>query len=407
LDKITAQTRVGGDLKLRKYLEGDRESLARVGVLAFGESLDEWADYFDPEKNPRLDPDQVHVAEEDGEARSSVVALSMESYVGGEPHSMGGIAAVMAHPAYRRRGYAKALMHEALRDMRERGIHLSMLDPFSHSFYRTFGYELAMETIGYKLKPSVLPISSEQQGIRAYREDDLPAMMRLLESEAAHYPMCAKRSEDYWRSEELWGKSDQKLEAAVFERAGDLEGYILYHQKTSSGATPPRIVKVEELVAATREARAGLLSFLASYNPDEFSIQLSTSRGMPLHPYLADSDVDARIQPGLMLRLVDVEGALRFKTFRGEPLVLDVSDDVLPENAGEYTIGNGEVVRGAEVEERVSLDVRQLAQLYAGYLPARELARHGLIESSSAEALSLLEIHFPVGDPWVSALDHF
>jgi predicted acetyltransferase len=166
-------------------------------------------------------------------------------------------------------------------------------------------------------------------------------------------------------------------------------------------------VKVEELVAVTREARAGLLSFLASYNPEDFSIQLSTSRGTPLHPYLADSDVDARIQPGLMLRLVDVEGALRFKTFRGEPLVLDVSDDVLPENAGEYTIGNGEVVRGAEVEERVSVDVRQLAQLYAGYLPARELARHGLIGSSSAEALSLLEVHFPVGDPWVSALDHF
>ncbi len=394
-------------MKLRTYLEGDRKDLARLGVLAFGESVDEWADYFDPEKNPRLDPAQVHVLEENGEPRASATVLPMEVFVAGKPRQMGGIAAVMVHPAYRRRGYAGALMREALRDMRERGVHLSALDPFSHSFYRTFGYELAMETIQYNLKPSALPMSPEQKGIRAYRDGDLRTMMSLLEHEAAHYPMCVKRSEDYWRSEEFWGKSDRTLDAAVFERAGDLEGYALYRQKTSSGATPPRIVKVEELVAATREAQAGLLSFLASYNPEDFGIRISTSRGTPLHPYLAESEVDARIQTGLMLRLVDVEGALRFMTFPGEPLVLDVSDDVFPENAGEYTIGNGEVVRGVEVGERVSLDVRQLAQLYAGYLSARDLARHGLIEVSSSEALGLLEAHFPVEDPWVPALDHF
>ncbi|HEX5700592.1 MAG TPA: sterol carrier protein domain-containing protein, partial [Rubrobacter sp.] len=89
------------------------------------------------------------------------------------------------------------------------------------------------------------------------------------------------------------------------------------------------------------------------------------------------------------------------------PLVLDVSDDVIPENAGEYTLAAGEVVRGAEVAESVSLDVRQLAQLYAGYLPARDLARHGLVRASSPEALDLLGALFPPGDPWLFGPDHF
>ena len=79
----------------------------------------------------------------------------------------------------------------------------------------------------------------------------------------------------------------------------------------------------------------------------------------------------------------------------------------MPENAGEYTVGEGEVIRGAEAGERVSLDVRQLAQLYAGYLPAWDLARHGLIEASSPEALDLLDTLFPQGDPWLSGPDHF
>jgi predicted acetyltransferase len=109
-----------------------------------------------------------------------------------------------------------------------------------------------------------------------------------------------------------------------------------------------------------------------------------------------------------MLRLVDVEGALGYLDSVPEgPLVLDVKDDVIQENTGEYTVGDGEVVRGAESEHLVSLDVRQLAQLYAGYLPAKDLARHGLVEASSPEALDFLESLFPVGDPWLYGPDHF
>ncbi|MBA2443257.1 MAG: sterol carrier protein domain-containing protein [Rubrobacter sp.] len=65
------------------------------------------------------------------------------------------------------------------------------------------------------------------------------------------------------------------------------------------------------------------------------------------------------------------------------------------------------MTRGAEAVERVSLDVRQLSQLYAGYLSAGQLARHGLIGSGSDRALELLQEVFPPGDPWVFPLDHF
>lgn len=63
--------------------------------------------------------------------------------------------------------------------------------------------------------------------------------------------------------------------------------------------------------------------------------------------------------------------------------------------------------RGAEAEASVTLDVRRLAQLYAGYLPAGQLARYGLIEPSSSEALKVLDAWFPAGDPYVSVPDHF
>jgi predicted acetyltransferase len=150
------------------------------------------------------------------------------------------------------------------------------------------------------------------------------------------------------------------------------------------------------------------LSFMAGLDPLVYGIKLYTPRGEPLHPYLRSSHVNAKIEPDQMLRLVDVEGALGYLERAPEmPLVLDISDDVIAENAGEYTVAEGNIIRGAEAAESVSLDVRQLAQLYAGYLPAGDLARHGLIRASSPEALDLLETLFPLRDPWLFGPDHF
>lgn len=398
-------------MELRAYRPEDHKALARLGSTAFGESVGKWEEYFDPERNPRLDLEQVHVIEEDGEVRASATVLPLEVYVAGEPCPMGGVAAVMVHPAYRRRGYAGKSMRAALQDMRERGVALSMLSPFAHAFYRSFGYELVTEAIEYDLEPTDLPTSPEQSDLRAYREEDLPHLMELLQNEASGHPLCVRRGEDRWR--QIIGAGTREpnargTEVVVHERGG-VDEYLVYKMSgVREDRKPERILQASELVARTPEAREALVSFMGALDPLIFGIRYSTPRGAPLHPYLRSSHVKARVEPEQMLRLVDVEHALsHLSPSTGEPLVLEVSDDGIPENAGEYTIGTGEVVRGAQTSERVSLDVRQLAQLYAGYQAVPQLVRHGMVRASSEEALRLLEEMFPVGDPWVFPLDHF
>lgn len=391
-------------MELRRYREGDIDALARVGVAAFGGSVSDWEKNFDPAQNARLDLEQVHVIEEDGEVRASTTVLPLESFVEGEWRPIGGISAVMAHPAYRRRGYAGKLMRAVLRDMRERGVSLSLLSPFAHAFYRIFGYELTTEDIEYKLKPADLPTSPEQSHLRAYREEDLSALMDLYTAEAKRHTLSVRRSEAHWKK----SLADKDKDVAVYEGDGDVEGYILYKISGWQDRDPRRTLTVDELVAGTVRAREALLSFMAGLDPLVYGIKHFTPRGEPLHPYLSSSHVNAKIEPDQMLRLVDVEGALGYLERVSEaPLVLDISDDVIPENAGAYTFGDGKIVRGTETGESVSLDVRQLAQLYAGYLPARDLARHGLVRVSSPEALDLLEALFPLGDPWLYGPDHF
>jgi predicted acetyltransferase len=391
-------------MELRRYREGDVDALARLGVAAFGSSVSDWEKYFDPAQNARLDLEQVHVIEEDGEARASTTVLPLESFVGGQPRPMGGIAAVMVHPAYRRRGFAGALMRAVLSDMRERNICLSLLSPFAHAFYRTFGYELATEDIKYSLKPADLPTSQEQVHLRAYWEEDLSSLMALYIAEAKGHTLSVRRSEGHWKK----SLADKDKDVAVYERDGNVEGYILYKISGWQDRDPQRTLLVEELVAATTWAREALFSFMAGLDPLVYGIEHYTPRGEPLHPYLRSSHVKAKIEPDQMLRLVDVERALGYLDRVSEaPLVLDIKDDVITENTGEYTLGDGKVVRAAEAGESVSLDVRQLAQLYAGYLPATDLARHGLLQPSSPGALDLLDALFPQGDPWLYGPDHF
>jgi predicted acetyltransferase len=391
-------------MELRRYREGDVGALARVAVASFGSDVARWEEYFDPARNARLDLEQVHVVEEDGEVRASATVLPLESHVEGEPRPMGGISAVMVHPAYRRRGFAGELMRAVLRDMREREAALSLLSPFAQAFYRVFGYELATEDIEYNLKPTDLPTSPEQEYLRAFREEDLASLMDLYEAEARRHNLSVRRSEGHWKSSEVRKNKD----IAVYERDGEAEGYILYKISGWQEQDPRRTLGVDELVAATPRAMRALLSLLAGLDPLVYGIKRFTPRGEPLHPYLKSSYVKASIEPDQMLRLVDVETALGYLELASQaPLVLDVKDDVIPENQDQYTLAAGKVIRGAEAGESVSLDVRQLAQLYAGYLPAKDLARHGLLDTSSPGALELLDSLFPVGDPWLYGPDHF
>ncbi len=393
-------------MKLRGYRKEDWGAVARVSATALGGSVEYWEkEYYDPEKNPRLDPEQVYVVEEEGEIRATAAVLPLEVFFEGRTVSMGGIAAVATHPAYRRRGYAGDLMQAALRGMRERNVHLSMLHPFAHSYYRRYGWELATEAISYDLKPTELPTSPEQKHLRAYRGRDLPRMMTLLEEWASKHPLFVRRSEGRWR--QIFAREEQ--EATVYDVEGRVEGYLLYTQE-ADGDSPPRTLVLSELVAATPEARRALISFAAAFDPTEFAVKYSVPRGEPLHPHLPSSFINARIEPGFMLRLVSVKGALGLLDLHAGldiPLIIEVEDDVIPENAGEYVIGGNGVVRDADVEERVALDVRQLAQLYAGYLSARQLLHQGKLRPNSAKALELLERFFPPSDPYVSSPDDF
>jgi predicted acetyltransferase len=85
------------------------------------------------------------------------------------------------------------------------------------------------------------------------------------------------------------------------------------------------------------------------------------------------------LHDGLWLRFVDLEAALAARTYAdGEPVVVEVRDEVCPWNAGRFKIGDG--VERTDDAADLGLGAGDLASLYLGGFDVWRLRDAGRIE---------------------------
>ena len=86
-----------------------------------------------------------------------------------------------------------------------------------------------------------------------------------------------------------------------------------------------------------------------------------------------------RVGDGLWVRLVDVGAALSARAYGADgPIVFEVDDPFLPENAGRWRLAGGEAER-TEEEADLALDVGELGAAYLGGFTFGELVRAGAV----------------------------
>jgi predicted acetyltransferase len=99
-----------------------------------------------------------------------------------------------------------------------------------------------------------------------------------------------------------------------------------------------------------------------------------------------------RLGDGLWLRLVDLDAALRARSYRpGESVVLEVTDELCPWNAGRYRVGDD--AGRTEDTADLALDTADLASAYLGAFDFHRLVQAGLADErreGAAEAATLL-----------------
>ena len=358
-------------------------------VGAIGHYFGGWPDQEGAERFSRNLPfERMHAAFDGDRIVGGAGAFPFELTIPGGKLGCGGVTVVGVYPTHRRRGVLTSLMRTQLEDIRDRGEPLAALWASEEAIYRRFGYGLA--SLGCEM--------SLQRGYHGLRVPPNPAAsVRLVTLEEAkelvppiyeririRTPGMYARTTAWWEGRILDDPPDRREDGAaknvaLLELEGKPAGYALYRVITKWDAGQ-NVGHVRVLEAMAEDAELELWRYLFGLD------WVETFRGAHLptdHPLLHGLTyprrLKLRIGDQLWLRLVDVGAALSARTYADEePVVFELADDFLPENAGGWRVGPAGAERTDDAPD-LALDVQELASIYLGGFAATELARAGLV----------------------------
>ncbi|MDF2750188.1 MAG: Enhanced intracellular survival protein, partial [Gaiellaceae bacterium] len=255
--------------------------------------------------------------------------------------------------------------------------------------YRRYGYGMA--ALGAEM---TLP-----RGYHALRPPaDPDATVRLVSLEEARElvppiydrarlrtPGMYERSATWWESRQLDDPPERREDGAVknvavVEWGGRPAAYALYRvvSKWEAAANVGHVRVLEAMGddGAELELWRYLLGvdWISTFRADHLPVDHPL-----LHALVNPRRAVLRLYDTLFVRLVDVGAALSARSYAGEePLVLEVVDTFLPDNAGRWRLAGG-VVERTDDEADLALDVNEVASLYLGGFGASELVRAGLV----------------------------
>ncbi|MDV2885004.1 GNAT family N-acetyltransferase [Alkalihalophilus pseudofirmus] len=335
----------------------------------------------------------VYGINEDKKLASKLHLLPHQIYLQGNKWKMGGVAGVATYPEYRRSGHVKALLHHSLCEMREKGMTISMLHPFSVPFYRSYGWELFTNRLMTTLKKNDLKrIGNTAGSIKRFAtEEEHPDLTEVYNTYANQFSGMLIR-EAYW-----WKTVVKDMNIAVYyDEAKSPKGYLLYTMKESK-------MEVEEFIALNAEARTGLWNFICQHDSMIEEVSLTTHERESLFFALNEPRVKAKVKPYFMVRIVDVEAFIANyewgHTKLAEPLTIHVTDSFAEWNNQSFLFNKKGIKSQKPNKEGVTLTVQSLAALCFGYKRPAELNASGLLDATD-EQLNQLELLIPQSTPY-------
>lgn len=325
---------------------------------------------------------------EDGVLLSNLQMVPYTLRLRGRDIPMDTLTGVATGGESRNRGYARAVMAEALADMAGRGLGFTFLYPFNHQFYQRLGWETCSVALEY-LKPAVELPDAPPTGWQAHAaEPDSAVLAGIYETFIAGYNCRSVRDGAAWRKIESENKANGSFLLLAACR-GEPSAYAFCGDAGSE-------IKIDELAYTRVEAVNALLSALKPMGKPVCWTAACDDRAALLPGRWMDR---VRLQPHVMFRVTDA--LLAFG--QAAPaccgsLVIEVTGDTMrPQNNGAYRIlssGGLATAKRSDEKPQFSCGVGALARLLTGFMDAGEAVAAGLA-AGEREAVGLLNAMYP------------
>ncbi|MBQ8311920.1 MAG: GNAT family N-acetyltransferase [Clostridia bacterium] len=296
--------------------------------------------------------------DEDGTLLGGMILLDMNCRFEGNTCRFFGVGGVVTDPAERRRGAIRQIFEADLPRMYEEGFVLSALYPFSHEFYRKFGYELGILRHTMKFSPGSLRKDLHRAAaIRRILSDEPDGgMKQVYERYMADKNLGILRSDEQWK--ELRGGTPWENQKHSYVLYNEADEPIAYWIGTMSKGGDESLLSIDDLAYVSREGMEAIFAMLRSMN-EVGTVKLVAPQDMPIRYLVADPyHVDEECICGGMVRIVNVEqvlGMLPAPALTGSCTV-EVSDGQIAANNGRFTIsGDGETLTVTRTENAPDL----------------------------------------------------
>ncbi len=335
---------------------------------------------------PFIEPSRAFVAREDGAVVGGCGSFPFETTVPGGTVRTAGLSVVGVLPTHRRRGILRRMMRSQLDDVHRRGEPVASLWASEDTIYGQFGYGMASVSCDIELEKSATAFAHafERRGqFRLLGESEaLAPLAEAYDRVRLTQPGMLARSADWWRHRRLADPEHRRqgggeLNRVVYTRDGRPSGYVLYrmYQQFEAGSTTGHVHVIEAMGAGTEATRevwrfAFDIDWVARVKANLLPLD------HPLFFLLArPREMNFRVHDGLWVRLVDLPAALAARRLgEATPVVIEVTDDFCPWNAGRWRLSP----KGAErttTDAELACDITALGSVYLGGFTFRRLAR--------------------------------
>ncbi len=329
-----------------------------------------------------------------------------------------GLTWVGVHPAHRRRGLLRAMIHDHVARSLARGEAVSALYAAEPAIYGRFGYGVAAYDVRLTVPrtAALRPVpGADQVRVRLERVEERHDQIVQALHEAVDRPGWATRETPELRAAYLddppaFRNGAEALRIAVAERDGRPVGYAFFRRKSDWGAAGPRgTVRVRDLVAEDPAVARALWGVLLDLDLMATTEAWVTQDDALLHLLVDLRATEPRLTDNVWVRLLDVPAALAARRYSTDvDVVLEVRDDLVPANSGRWRLeggADGAVVTPVDRSPDLVLDVRELGAAYLGGPSLASLAAAGLVTAQRPAALARAATAFgwpvPPGCSWV------
>jgi predicted acetyltransferase len=342
------------------------------------------------------------LAERDGEPVGTATSIGFTMWVRGGPVPCQGVAYVGTIKTQRRKGgIATAVMTETLRAARERGFVVSALMPFRGSYYEHFGYGFVERRNEWTLPMGVLP-TGDFDDVQFYRSDDFADLVRFRQD------LTRRTHGDIERTPAEWERTLTLARAGhvVIDRAlgGPIRSYMAFEHVHNAGSDT---VKVAEAMYEDVPALKRLLHFLRSLRDQYTAASIILPQDLRLNLLLAETQMthranrnhptpEARPFNRMQVRVLDHAKLLAAMTLpaaaKGSVIIaIREAEGGVTKLALDIVDGRA-TARATEASPQVELPARVWAPVVFGDLNASEAHRLGLLTTSDARALDVLDV---------------